>query len=519
VFKGDWEQDVYGLRPGRYFASLFNMEGILLRQELLDGDMLAAGLLLVLQDVTKDVWFPTSTMFAEKMTSALTPKQAAAVEGKRFLAVPCLVGGNHWVACIYDRKSKVAYWFNSLTCCTDEFAREDFARWLSEHDIEKGQIVHQTVVCEQQASSWECGLLVLENIRQFFREPSIEDRTGIKNWGLSRLFKHSLPVVGQLDTVEKKTAWLIMVYVGWVRSELGSDTFTELRVPMDPVLSLDAFHELTSDRTAPNGFHDRLEDKTTAEEFVAQRMGSDILTTDPHLQPTKVLTYEQVGKAFNIWVSGELGLFFWPFLGQLNGSWTYKSYLNAPDEPPREDAIPRPIPVKGYVGSDAGIDEELNSDPDYSEGWVDELTTEEGVAAWLAEAEAEAHPNGSPATDKAAAKNEDQGKRKHNGDGARTQKKRKTTPAKPKIYKLGARVKLNKGAKDKKRVRAGDKTDTRSERWEKAFQERGRMLGRPLYDHSHSPIENLSPTHDQDWRGWPVERALDNKDRLEQNAQ
>jgi hypothetical protein len=50
---------------------------------------------------------------------------------------------------------------------------------------------------------------------------------------------------------------------------LGLDTFTELRVLMDPVLSLDAFYELTCDRTAPNGFHDRLEDKTTVEEFVA----------------------------------------------------------------------------------------------------------------------------------------------------------------------------------------------------------------------------------------------------------
>ena len=67
-------------------------------------------------------------MFTEKITSALTPDQTTAIEGKRFLIIPYLVGGNHWVANIYDRKSKVAYWFNTLISYTDKFIRRDFIR-------------------------------------------------------------------------------------------------------------------------------------------------------------------------------------------------------------------------------------------------------------------------------------------------------------------------------------------------------------------------------------------------------
>ena len=112
--------------------------------------------------------------------------------------------------------------------------------------------------------------------------------------------------------------------------------------------------------------------------------------------------------------------------------------------------------MKGYVGSDDRAAEDLDSDPEYTENSVDELLTEEGVAAWLAEAEADGDPNGSPTVDKS--------KRRNEGDGESPKKKKcKTRPVKPRIYKPKIRVKLNKAVKDKKRTRVKDNTEVRSE--------------------------------------------------------
>ncbi|CAK7207837.1 hypothetical protein SEUCBS139899_010652 [Sporothrix eucalyptigena] len=361
VFQGGWAGNVYGMAPARYFASLFNLEGVLLRGEWLEGDMLAAGVVMVLQDLVDEIWFPTASMLAQGITFPLTPKQEEATAGKKYLVFPTLVGGNHWVVCIFDQKSRVGYWFNTFPSCDDQEGRAALEAWLKANDVGEGVVEHKTVECLPQASGWECGLLVLENVRRFFREPSVRDRSGPYSWGDSRLVTVKLPGIGNLDSTLQKVSWLTMVYCGWIRSELGVYGFEPLREPADPVISWKTYTRGGKEQHLPNQVYTN---KSPTAAAVAKYLKGDCRSRTPvegqAITPTMVLSATEVGRRFDTWVSGELGLFMWAFLPP-TGSYAYTRYRTGAREAPARYAVPLPIPRAGFVASDDGSEEERGS--------------------------------------------------------------------------------------------------------------------------------------------------------------
>lgn len=673
--QGKWESNVYGLGPGRYLSSLFNLEGVLLRQEMIEGDMLAAGLLLCLQDLTDVAWFPTSTMFAPGIRSPMCPNQTTATKDKRFLVIPCLVGSIHWVVAIADQQSDTLYWFNSLTGSSDESIRSELAKWLGEQKLmDRKAIVHETVKCEQQCSVWECGLLLLENVRSFFREPSLADRLGPRNWGQSRMMRHPLPGVGRLDNTKKKTTWVTMTWIGWIRAELGADLFSDLRAPTDPVVGWEEYHGVPDGAAVPNGLLESKDHSPAAvERYIKKEIRSEVRQGGASHQPTRIKTATQIGASFDTWVSGELGLFFWEFL-PTTGEWEYKPYRTAPASPPERYAIPIKIPTFGYAASD-DEDEEVadgsggETDYDFQDSdlpdFGDEIESSPYALPDLAPLKAPVTPSkkqkeaGTPiktpqptrkgkgvqkgddsdgdsnatttpqkktkgtsakravkgpstadqvmtdvstvpsapraltvtllptkkgkgiqkdgdsdgASNKTATPKENKkgpstkptigtpsardqtmtdvsaiassphtsikdpqpgDKRKTNQRGS-TGKTDQTSPAPKKAKREGTptlsaksigdkveavsrRIKLEKQRIAKRVASADANTDSRSKAWSDAYERRGRMLGRALYDHTHSPTRHLSPSRSVDWRGWPVEKALDNKGRPDEDS-
>ena len=71
------------------------------------------------------------------------------------------------------------------------------------------------------------------------REPRKEEDRTQCGWENSRLGKAKLPLVGKASREPKLLAkWLVMVFVGWCRMELGVKDCRNLRVPIDPVVGL-----------------------------------------------------------------------------------------------------------------------------------------------------------------------------------------------------------------------------------------------------------------------------------------
>lgn len=49
--------------------------------------------------------------------------------------------------------------------------------------------------------------------------------------------------------------------------------------------------------------------------------------------------------------------------------------------------------------------------------------------------------------------------------------------------------------------------DPNSKAYKDVLKVRGKMSGRPIYDHAHSPARSLSPSRGVPWRGWAVDLA------------
>ncbi|EPE03617.1 hypothetical protein F503_01875 [Ophiostoma piceae UAMH 11346] len=198
--------------PAEFACHLFDMEGVITTGEYLTGDMIVAAILLAVQDLTSVAWVPTGIAFQIGTTGAIGPNQENRANGKRFL------------------ESLVDYLVARNMVST------------------KPRIVKVKVT--DQPSGWECGLLVAEHVRCFFREPSISDGSGLHDWTRSVQHRDDLPILGPLESPAEKLQWTIMFWTGWIRIELGHQNLSPLRYPSVPA-------ELWEDdqkRTRDHGF-------------------------------------------------------------------------------------------------------------------------------------------------------------------------------------------------------------------------------------------------------------------------
>ena len=341
VFEKSWTRKVYGLSAGQYFASLYNLEGALLRkEEELTEAMISAGLMLICQDLLEDVWFPAAGALSR--LGLLEREPAEDARAKRILLIPCKMSIQHWSLTIVDRKEGTAYWYGA----DDEehrgrLTRHDLDCWLSRRKLKGSKLKHVRVRSWQPVGVWMNGLLVLEHARGFLREPKKEeDRVGC-GWETTELARTKLPLVGRAGREPKLLAkWLIMVYVGWCRMELGVKECLNLRVPIDPVVSLTQYFGQRKNERLPN---QKYEKSGWSDEEVNKHL-SMLEKGKMKEEEGSVVKAKESTIAFDTWVSGEAGLYLWEFM-KVDGEYPYTVFRKGQRSPPLRYIFPMSVPI------------------------------------------------------------------------------------------------------------------------------------------------------------------------------
>ncbi|EPE03033.1 hypothetical protein F503_08647 [Ophiostoma piceae UAMH 11346] len=359
------DNKLHGMSAAEFACHLFDMEGVITTGEYLTGDMIVAAILLAVQDLTSVAWVPTGIAFQIGTSGAIGPNQESRANGKRFLVIPVLSIGdvsNHWMLAIVDKLLHAVYWYNSISSWPEEKDQESLVNYLVARNLvsTKPRIVKVQVT--DQPSGWECGLLVAEHVRCFFREPSINDASGLHDWTRSVQHRDELPILGPLESPAEKLQWTIMSWTGWIRIELGHQDLSPLRYPSVPA----ELWEEDQKRTRAHGF---LLPNCLPREFVGSQAGADTAVEAQLADMKKDWFYDQypaeklssnaIAVAFDTWVGGEFGSFFDEHLSRNMTEYPYTKFRRGqPLAPPQ---FREPISL---------VKDQKSDEEDPIEGWA-----------------------------------------------------------------------------------------------------------------------------------------------------
>ncbi|EFX06138.1 hypothetical protein CMQ_4207 [Grosmannia clavigera kw1407] len=248
-FPGVWARNgwlrpslsIYGFRYKKFVASLFNMEGLLQLCTRFTSEEVTAGLILVLYDFLPLVWFPTFDAWTTRQIGKITETQDEDSSDKRFLIIPIyLEMHRHWMLAIVDRVQETVFWYNSREEFTDPDVPMKLTAWLASTGLTPSGTAyhHQIIPVSQQLYHWESGLYILDCVRSFFGNPSLNETIGPIDWAASHQYSYPVPVLGNLDNSTKKFTWMVTYWIAWIRLELGHADFSPLRIPCVPTLKM-----------------------------------------------------------------------------------------------------------------------------------------------------------------------------------------------------------------------------------------------------------------------------------------
>ncbi len=265
----------------------------------------------------------------------------AKARGRRFLVFPCHVENSHWVLAIADRTSGRIYWFNSSQAYAIRHVQKTLAKYLVNEKLFDKEPEYEVVGCLEQPDEWECGLLVLEHVRTFFREPSLRDTAGIHHWGESCLFNHSVPLFGTDWTPARKLAWVRTNWIGCIRAELGHRSFNDVRYPLSPRCTFGNAQD--TDMEFPNDFPPNWVGNGDDRAVTLAGTVAEFLADSPDYTGAATrMSGTELRVNFDTWISGEGGWFL------SNGNlreYPYTRYRSAPKEVP--DKYKTPIKITG----------------------------------------------------------------------------------------------------------------------------------------------------------------------------
>ena len=336
VFEGRWDTLVGGMNAASYYANLYNLEGCLLRREQPNYDMMRAAFIMICQDVIDYVWIPKSDGYADKDEAEI-----AAAGERRLWAIPFCDSRGWWDVVVVDKKERRVLFF-----CDQEEGRcgigtgrvKEYVRYYEE-DV--GEFVVVGVERLEEEDGWASAVVAMENLRVHVREPGGGGMEGVLTWNEGVLAGMSLPYIGAVcDRAGPLACWLTMIYVGWIRAELGHRSHTRLRVPADPSLDLRSYlTHLTRGR--PNAEYEAT-DRAYAR-ILEGPVDADAVARWADLGLVEQKQFVKLN--LDTWVSGELGFFLHEYLPSMQ-YYSYTPFGSAKPSPIMRYLIPIKLPEK-----------------------------------------------------------------------------------------------------------------------------------------------------------------------------
>ncbi|KAK3983772.1 hypothetical protein QBC44DRAFT_392887 [Cladorrhinum sp. PSN332] len=178
------ERTFYGTPLPVLLCNIWDLEGLIGREEPLDNFLLTSALKYFFRHYEAYVWIPDQPVMHSRLSKirdeqrglAIQAEGAAGIEGKRFWVLPTHVKrGDHWAVAVFDRRNLVLSWMDSGR--GDRFSEllgevRFLKQWVQ---IKCGravgcQNISRTMPMDaRQSGDWECGVWVIEHVRWFFR--------------------------------------------------------------------------------------------------------------------------------------------------------------------------------------------------------------------------------------------------------------------------------------------------------------------------------------------------------------
>jgi len=255
-----------GMHAGEYFANIYNLEGLILRNEWLVSDCIMAGLRFILQDLQALVWIPKYEGMTLGQRYVLPNDEINLIRKRRFLVIP-VFGEDHWMLGVYDQSAHLARFWDSLQDYKGRQRGKKWARGLEQFLVQCGieapsrPVELEFALFTSQRGNWECGLFVLENARVFFREFKEGDQSKTIDWAESALYGDKSNPYNIAKGEDPQNA-MIEFWISSLRLELGC--VDALRTPDAPTVEWD----------------DRLRDLTISNTDAPEHLGKPPLPQD-----------------------------------------------------------------------------------------------------------------------------------------------------------------------------------------------------------------------------------------------
>lgn len=472
--------DVLGMPIAEYYGNIYNLEGLIRRKEWLYSEALLAGLRFVAQDFGDAVWIPKAQGMQLNQVFDNGPREAEKIRHRRFLIIP-LYQNSHWSLGIYDQQTHYAYYWDSLV---GKEASERAHTWWTNIDYFLAMngvvmpkypphISYESTTSQQGA--WECGLFVLEHARVFMRERLGDTQEDVsQDWADCDIYKKAM--AARKDNHIQDT--MIAIWLKALRTELGSET--PLRNPPTPTIAWDdrtAKTDQTSNAGAngipqadpplpPGTDPDQPFDATgrLSPMGMEPSLVSEEEVEEPPAKKAKIALPEATTATPAVAITPRTLGAILPKVTARGKTAPVKKKVTITKE--KAVAIPpkSPKPVKKYI-----LDDDEEEDVSSVEEDTPPISAEKPKRT-----RSKSTPIASPAT-------------------PRLSKSRKTVLLKPTLFLKGTT----------KKIRPGDKTTPADEPdTDQKAEEGSDVGGRPTYDHQKSPLRNLSPAHEDGWRGW-----------------
>lgn len=218
---------------------LVDLEGAILNKEWLISEAIIAGLAFMLHDLEPLVYINTTGIFPRRSMDQShevgnLKRQMGLIRPKRFHVWPIHCEGNHWALGIYDAKTNLFRYWDSLASRGKLVTAARAAAWdltiaYRRAGWDVPSITDKPMRTVQQTNGYACGLHVCENARYFLREAA-DDQSIEGDWTQSAMYPRISDQTPEGNETRMTQAWVI-----FCRLEFGSTQ--RLRFPSFPTVT------------------------------------------------------------------------------------------------------------------------------------------------------------------------------------------------------------------------------------------------------------------------------------------
>ena len=120
--------------------------------------MISAGLMIICQDLLKDVWFPADGALSK--VGLLASDLSDDARTKIILLIPCRVSDKQWSLTVVDRRERTAYRFSAEDEYRGRLTKHDLDYWLAKRKLLGSKSKHVRVPSWEPVGGWQSGWLI-----------------------------------------------------------------------------------------------------------------------------------------------------------------------------------------------------------------------------------------------------------------------------------------------------------------------------------------------------------------------